>query len=76
MPSEIEIDVPPTEVPSVPKDAHPEGEPTFDGVVVIKMTDADGNIKTDVVLNGKVLPTEAQTLLELGVQAWRQKIGL
>jgi hypothetical protein len=70
------IDLPPTAVPSVPSDANPEGEPTFDGVVVIKRTDKDGSISTDVVLNGRVLPTEAQTLLELGVQSWRQKIGL
>jgi hypothetical protein len=47
-----------------------------DAVLVVKSTDEDGTISVDVVALGKVMPTEVQTLLELGVGKWRQQIGL
>lgn len=52
-----------------------EGQSDLVGVLVIKTKD-DGAIKTDVQIVGEVEPTEVQTLLELGVLSWRQKIGL
>lgn len=45
-------------------------------VVVVKTVDAEGNISTEIVLQGEVQATEVQTLLELAVRGWRQRIGL
>lgn len=62
----------PTEAP----EPAPVEQTTPDGVLVVKTTDADGNIRVDVEPLGGVIATEVQTLIELGVGAWRQKIGL
>lgn len=53
-----------------------EAAETIDAVVVIKQTAEDGSISTDVVLQGEVKATEVQTILELAVRGWRQRIGL
>jgi hypothetical protein len=45
-------------------------------VIVIRRDTPDGGVETDVFLNGDVKATEAQTILELGLSAWRKKIGL
>lgn len=45
------------------------------GVFVTKTVDDQGNISTDTQ-PVNVQPTEVQTLLELGIQSWRQKVGL
>lgn len=47
-----------------------------DGVLVTRLIDADGSISFDVVVLGDVKATEAQTLLEMGIIRWREKIGL
>ena len=49
--------------------------PEASGVVVLK-TKTDGVISTEIQIVGEVEPTEVQTLLELGVLAWRKRIGL
>lgn len=48
----------------------------LDCVVVIVQRGEDGAISTDVVPQGDVRPTEVDTILELGRNGWRQKIGL
>lgn len=48
----------------------------LDGVLVTKDVDEEGNITTGVQTLGKVQPTEVQTLLELGLDAFRKQIGL
>lgn len=45
-------------------------------VIVLKTIDEDGSIRTDIVMQGDVQATEVQTLLELAVRGWRQRIGL
>lgn len=60
-----DITVPEAEAPEAPLDA----------VVIVKTVDADGNVGTDVVLNGSVTPLEAATLIKLGARAWDQKLG-
>lgn len=52
-----------------------ETEP-LNAVVVVKTVDDEGNIGTEVVMNGNIQATEVQTLLELAVKGWRQRIGL
>jgi hypothetical protein len=44
-------------------------------IVVQKITDEDRTIRTDISLQG-IEPTEVQTLLEMAVLSWRQRIGL
>lgn len=44
--------------------------------VVIHRVEEDGQIKTVVQPIGDVRPTEVQTLIELGLQSWRDQIGL
>lgn len=51
-------------------------EESFDAVIVLKEKTDDGGIRTKVVTNGSVQPTEVQTLLELAVLGWREQIGL
>lgn len=46
-----------------------------DGVLILKIKDENG-IATEVVPLGAVEATEIQTLIELGLQSWRSKIGL
>lgn len=64
-----------TPEPDAPVEAAPEETPT-NGVIVVKITDEQGNVMTDTQPIGNVQATEVQTLLELGVGAWRRKIGL
>lgn len=47
-----------------------------DGVFIPVMYDEHGNVGTDVVLNGNVRVTEIQTILELAIKGYRQRIGL
>lgn len=60
------IDVEPNEEPQKP----------IDGVFVAKVVDEQGNISTEIMMNGEVQATEVQTLLELAVRGWRKRIGL
>lgn len=53
-----------------------ESAPPLNAVIVIKTVDDDGTIRVDPIVQGNVQATEVQTLLELGVQRWRQRIGL
>lgn len=50
-------------------------EPQVSGVLVAKVKN-EGIVGTEVHIIGEIEPTEVQTLLELGVLQWRQKIGL
>ncbi len=59
----------------VPNPPEPDAN-TLDAVLVMKLTDEDGTITTNVITNGDIAATEVQTLLELGLKSWRQKIGL
>lgn len=68
------VDAPQPEA-SPPVPPAPE-EPPIDAVIVRKVIDQTGAISTEIILNGKVQPTEVQTLLELGVKGWRKQIGL
>lgn len=74
-------DSPPAE-PTVPDIGPlPEDDPDppaahTDGVLIVKVTNENGDISTDVVPLGDVRLTEVQTLLELGRAKWRAKIGL
>ena len=43
-------------------------------VLIVKITDENG-VRTEVQPLGDVQPTEVQTLIELGLQSWRAKIG-
>lgn len=52
-------------------------EPPLDAVIVVRKKDPEtGNISVDVLLNGEVEADQVQTLLEIAVPAWREKIGL
>lgn len=53
-----------------------EDDTPMDAVIVIKTTADDGTIKTQVMTNGTVQATEVQTLLELGLKGWRERLGL
>ena len=56
----------------------PQSEPLneVNAVIIVRRETPDGGVETDVFLNGDVKATEAQTILELGLAAWRKKIGL
>jgi hypothetical protein len=45
-------------------------------VLVIRKVEADGTINCDAVPLGDVQVTEVQTILELGLAGFRQKVGL
>lgn len=46
-------------------------------VIILKETDpATGNISTKVLPQGDVRPTEVETLIKLGLQAWQRQIGV
>lgn len=53
-----------------------ETDSPIDGIFVAKIVDEEGNIGTEVMLNGTVQATEVQTILELAVRGWRKRIGL
>lgn len=55
--------------------AAPEGTQP-DGVLVVKTKDDAGGINVDAVPVGNIEPTEVLTLLELGIDAFRAKVGL
>ena len=62
---------------SAVEDVPPPPEPDpVDAVIVVKKLGPQGDIQTEVILNGKVQATEVQTLLELGLRGWRKQIGL
>lgn len=63
-------------VTDVAANPEPPSDPPLDAVIVIKETDPDGNLRTNIVTNGSVQPTEVQTLLELGLKGWRERLGL
>lgn len=67
------VDLDPAEQTAAPS---PPPEPPLNAVVILRNIDADGNVTTDVATNGNVAATEVQTLIELGLQSWRKKIGL
>lgn len=48
---------------------------TPNGVLIVKTTDEEGNIGTNTVPLGNVIATEVQTIIELGLKGWRQKLG-
>lgn len=65
------------EVEDAPQDVQaPDPDPVLDGVFIVKNTDESGTISVTVHTNGHVLATEVQTLLEMALPAWREKIGL
>ena len=53
-----------------------EKVPQPDAIIVFKTTDDKGNISTTVAMEGNIQATEVQTLLELAINGWRQRIGL
>lgn len=55
--------------------APPQEQESLPAVIIVKQKDDEGNITTDVMLQG-VEPTEVQTIIELGLIRWRSKIGL
>lgn len=56
-------------------DVEGTADPPLHAVVIVKTTDDEGNIGTDVVLNGNVTALEAATLIKLGSIAWDRKLG-
>lgn len=68
-----------TDIEAVATDVdQPEEAPTVTqpDAVVIHRIEEDGQIRTVVQPVGDVRVTEVQTLMELGLQAWREQIGL
>ncbi len=57
-------------------DAKAEAADTPPGVLVIKHKDEQGNINVEAVPVGGVEPTEVLTLLEMGLAAFRARVGL
>lgn len=51
-------------------------EKPLNGVLVARVVGEDGSIFTDIQPVGDVQLTEIQTILELGLKAFREKIGL
>jgi hypothetical protein len=47
-----------------------------DAVVIVKIVDEHGNIKTGIQTLGNVQITEVATLLELGLRGFRAELGL
>lgn len=68
------VEDPAVELATAPENTEEETPPQ--AVVVVKVVDQQGNISTDVQPINGLLPTEVQTLLELGIVGWREKIGL
>lgn len=57
-------------------EGRPDDATPVDAVIIIKSTTPEGGVSTEVVAQGSVQATEVQTLIELGLQSWRAKIGL
>lgn len=53
-----------------------EQEEVLDAVIVVRTVGEDGSISCRAIPQGNVQATEVQTILELGVLEWRQRIGL
>jgi ubiquinone biosynthesis protein UbiJ len=67
------------EVTAEQPEAAPEPEPTTvqSAILVTKHVEDNGDISVNVALQGdEIVATEVQTLLELAVPTWRNKIGL
>jgi hypothetical protein len=58
-----------------PEAPAPAEEP-LNAVIIVKEVNPDGSIATKVALNGDVNALEAQTLIEFGLKAWRDQVGL
>jgi hypothetical protein len=54
----------------------PKEEPTANAVVVTREFGEDGNLNIDVSVIGDVKPTEAETLLRLGIRVIQGRLGL
>lgn len=63
-------------VEDLPEAENEATEKAPDAVIIMKTVGPDGSINTDVAPLGDVQATEVQTLIELGLQSWRKKIGL
>lgn len=59
-------------------DPEPTGAPEapLNAVIIVKDVDPEGNITTRVALNGNVNALEVHTLIEFGLKAWREQVGL
>lgn len=64
------------EEPIEPSEDAPEGDAPPDGVLVLVERQENGGITTDAQPLGDVRIAEVETILELGRQGWRSKIGL
>ena len=66
--------------PAPPAAPDEEGTPISteqpNGVLIVRQKNDQGGIATDTVPLGDVEPTEVQTIIELGLAGWRQKLGL
>lgn len=63
------------DVPEV--EVRTEGEQVqVPAVQILVQRDSDGNIDCDVVATGDVRATEVETVIKMGLNKWRGKIGL
>lgn len=61
--------------PPTPEEIEAEDKP-LDAVIVVKQIEPDGSLTTNVLTNGNVQQTEIETLLGLGLKAWRAHLGV
>lgn len=64
---------------SKPEQAESNGtaeEQPVDGIFIPVGYDPEGNVHTDVILNGNVKVTEVQTIMEVALRGFRSRIGL
>lgn len=80
---ETVAEAPPADVEEVDAAEVPEVEVQTQGeqyqvpaVQILVNRDAEGNIDCDVVATGDVRATEVETLIKMGLNKWRGKIGL
>lgn len=60
----------------IPASPAQEEQPA-DAVIVIRRDNPRGGLPIyDVLLNGNIQPESVQTALELGLKAWRERLGL
>jgi hypothetical protein len=65
------------EVTTEQPEAAPEPTTVQSAILVTKHVEDNGDISVNVALQGdEIVATEVQTLLELAVPTWRNKIGL